>query len=113
MSTTLVTLAQAQQHLNLDATTFAAVEADVTLKLAQATARVLIHIAREENDWTEATDPSVDLDFALVQGAILAVLGDYFRYRGDDPPSEDVSAGAYLSAAVRRTLHPLRRPVLA
>ena len=113
MATDLVTLAQAQAHLKLDAETFAIEQPDIALKLASATARVLKHIEREENDWTSATDPTVDLDFAIVQSAILALLGEFYRWRGDDALTEDVIAGAYLSANVRRHLHPLRRPSLA
>jgi len=76
---------------------------------------VLIFLDRRVNDWTTATDPAVDLDFAVVQAAILETLGDLWRFRGDDADlkPEDPAAGAYLRPNVRRKLHPLRRPALA
>jgi hypothetical protein len=112
MSSTLVTYAQAKDHLRLPDDRE---QTSVELKLAQATALVLRHIGSEENDWTEATDPAVDLNFALVQAAILETLGDFWRVRGDDPDPkpEDPVAGAYLRANIRRKLMPLRRPSLA
>lgn len=115
MATTLVTFEQARQHLKLDADTAAIELADITLKLASATASVLRFLDREENDWTEATDPTVDLDYAIVVAAILEVLGDYYRFRGDDADLrlEPVEAGAWLKPNIRRKLHALRRPSLA
>jgi len=115
MATDLVTVAQAVAHLKLDDATAAAEAPDLALKLAQATALVLVHIEREENDWDASTDPTVDLDFALVQAAILETLGDLYRFRGDDAdgPHETAAAGAYLRPNIRRKLHALRRPSLA
>lgn len=115
MAADLVTVAQAVAHLKLDDATAAAEAADLALKLAQATAVVLVHIEREENEWTSATDPKTDLEFALVQAAILETLGDLYRFRGDDAdgPTESLAAGAYLRPNVRRKLHALRRPSLA
>lgn len=112
MSTQLVTYAQAHAHLRLPDDRE---QAQVEEKTQQATALVLIHIDREVNDWTVATDPAVDLEFAIVQAAILDTLGDLWRFRGDDADlkPEDPAAGAYLRPNVRRKLHPLRRPALA
>jgi hypothetical protein len=112
MATQLVTYAQAKSHLRLPDDRE---QPDVELKLAEATALVLTHVAREENDWDDTTDPTVDLEFAIVQAAILETLGDLWRFRGDDADQkpEDPAAGAYLRANVRRKLHALRKPSLA
>lgn len=112
MTTALVTYAQAKAHLRLpDDREKVAVEE----KTQQATALVLRHIDREDNEWDDTTDPTVDLDFAIVQAAILETLGDLWRFRGDDADQrpEDPIAGAYLRANVRRKLHVLRKPSLA
>ena len=73
------------------------------------------HIGQQENEWTAETDPTVDLDFALVQSAILAVVADLYRCRDDDADlrPEPIDAGAYFKPNLRRKLHPLRRPSLA
>jgi hypothetical protein len=112
MTAALVTYAQAKAHLRLPDDRE---QEDVEAKTQQATAMVLRHIEREENDWDDTTDPTVDLDFAIVQAAILETLGDLWRFRGDDADQkpELVEEGAYLKANVRRKLHPLRRPSLA
>ncbi len=111
-TTALVTYAQAKAHLKLldDSE-----QGDVESKIQAATALVLVHLDREVNDWTPATDPNADLEFAIVQAAILDTVADLYRFRGDDidAPAEGVEAGAYLRANVRRKLHPLRRPSLA
>jgi len=112
MTSALVSYAQAKLHLRLpDDREQVAVEE----KTQQATALVLTHIGREVNEWTDTTDPKTDLEFALVQAAILETLGDLWRFRGDDADQkpEDPNAGAWLRANVRRKLHPLRRPSLA
>ena len=115
MATTLVTFEQARQHLKLDPDTAAIELADITLKLASATAAILQYLDREENEWTDATDPTVDLEYAIVVAAILETLGDYYRFRGDDADLrlEAVDAGAWLKPNIRRKLHGLRRPSLA
>src|SRR5262252_7765909 len=100
MSTTLVTYDTAKAHLKLPDD---AEQADLTLKIASATAMVLKHIQREDNNWDTTTDPATDLDFAIVQAAILELTGDLFRFRGDDAelPHEQTSEGAWLRANVR------------
>src|SRR5262245_18180286 len=112
MATTLIAYDTAKAHLKLPDDTE---QDDVMRKVASATAIVLKHINREDNDWTETTDATSDLDFAIVQAAILEVLGDLYHFRGDDPglPTEAASEGAWLRANVRRKLHPLRRPTYA
>jgi hypothetical protein len=112
MSTTLVTYAQAHEHLRLPDDRE---QPGVELKLQQATAFVLMYVQREVNDWTVDTDPSADLPFAIVQGAILYLLGEYWRKRGDDTDlkPEDPAWGAFLQPPLRQRLTLLRRPVCA
>ena len=111
----LVTFAQAKEHLRLPDD---AEYKDVERKLEAATAVVLMHIQRTtDHGWTSETDPASDLEFAIVQAAILEVCADLFRNRGDEPEDEraldEVNAGAFLKRHVRRMLLPLRSPSLA
>lgn len=111
----LVTYDMAKAHLKLPDDN--EVE-DVERKIAQATAMVMIHINRMTNPdgWSENTDPSSDLEYALVQAAILELTADLYRYRGDDDESTRVEqewSGAYLKPNLRRKLTPLRRPSFA
>ncbi len=107
----LVTYTQAKAHLGIGDEH----ESTVRLQLEQATQLVLLYLGRPEQDWTEDTDPTEDPDFSIVQAAILAQLGDLFRFRGDDDddPADKVEDANYLSARVRRMLYPLRSPSLA
>jgi hypothetical protein len=92
-------------------------QADIELKLEQATAMVITYLKRPNHGWTEATDPKSDPEFALVQAAILMQARDLDAHRGDETEaattSVDVEAGNYLTAGVRRILYPLRDPSLA
>jgi hypothetical protein len=69
---------------------------DLRLKMAQAEAIVLQHIKYAASpEWDETSDPETDRDFAIIQAATLKVLGNLYRFRGDDekpgnPLSEDV-----------------------
>jgi hypothetical protein len=68
--------------------------ADVAAKIEQASALVLVHLKRP-GEWSVDTDPEEDPEFAIVQAAVLKVLGNLYRFRGDDekspsPISEDV-----------------------
>lgn len=112
MTKGLVSYAQAKAHLRLADDRE---QTDVEEKIQQATDFVLKYINRVENDWTAETDPGVDVDFGIVQGAILRLLADYFGNRNDTPDQvrEDFTAGAYLRPDLRRQLHLLRRPSLA
>ena len=72
---------------------------DLLAKMESATALVLIHLKRQ-GEWTVDTDPETDLEFAVVQAAILKVLGNLYRFRGDDektPNPVDDSVVAMLS----------------
>ena len=83
----LVTYAQAVSHLKqngvLDAGSPPEEDADLVLKIEQASATVLLHLQRP-GEWDVDTDPSDDPEFALVQALVLKVLLWLYRYRGDD-----------------------------
>jgi len=112
MATQLIPYAAAKRHLRLPDDHE---QTDVEEKVQQATALVLTHLDRVDNEWTDATDPAVDLEFAIVQAAILETLGDLWTIRepGDERRPENETAGAFLRPNVRRKLHALRRPSLA
>jgi len=87
----LITFQQAADHLKRtfpDGVMPMPGVADLQLKMEIATALVLDYIQRAADDvsppWTDATDPALDPDFALVQAGILIVLTDLDRFRGDD-----------------------------
>lgn len=110
----LVPLATALAHLRLVPSTGSPnpYEDDVQLKLDQATAIVLIHIKRQNYDeWSENTDPATDPEFALVQAAILKVLGNLYRFRGDDSQIPGAVEGP-MTPDIVRMLEPLRMPTL-
>jgi len=69
---------------------------DLTLKIQQASALVQIYLKRPA-EWDVSSRPEDDPEFAVVQAAVLKVLGNLYRFRGDDekpvsPLSEDVVA---------------------
>lgn len=108
----IVTYKQATTHLGLGDEENATVRA----KLNQATSLVLTYIDRRDHEWDQNTDPRTDHDFSIVQAAILAQLGELYRFRGDDDndgPAMSVEDSNYLSPRVRRMLYPLRPPSLA
>lgn len=80
---------------------------DLAMKIEQASALVLAHLKR--NDWTAASDPDTDPEFAIVQAAILRVLGNLYRFRGDD----ESSSPNPLDASVVSMLSMHRDPALA
>lgn len=58
-------------------------ESDVTLKMEQASAMVLIHLKRQ-GEWDSTSSATDDPEFAIVQALVLKVLTWLYRYRGDD-----------------------------
>lgn len=56
---------------------------DVLLKMEQASALVQIHLKRPA-EWDVESDPTDDPEFAVVQAAVCRVLGNLYRFRGDD-----------------------------
>lgn len=111
----LVDIETAMRHLKLtvEEITPNPYQDDVQLKLTQATALVLMHIKRHEYaDWSETTDPATEPEFAIVQAAILKVLSNLWRFRGDDDQQQNVQQGP-LTPDVVLMLSGLRPPSIA
>ena len=110
----LVTYDTAADHLKLgDLKTDPETQTAVLRYLAEAQGLVLRHIKFIQRDppWTDATDPAVDGDFAIVQAAILTVLGNVWRFRGDDETS--AAGNGPLTPRVAELLSQLRDPSFA
>ncbi|MFC7399584.1 head-tail connector protein [Chelatococcus sp. GCM10030263] len=94
----LVSLETAKRHLNID---FTDRDADLDLKIEQASHIVVDYLKKPDNGWTEETVPP------LVQAAVLLVLADLYEHRGDDGKSDPISP------AVENILRRYRDPALA
>lgn len=108
----LVTYEQAVRHLRqqgvLDLNVSPAEQdADLTLKMEQASALVIAHLKRP-GEWDVNANPDDDPEFAIVQASVLKVLGNLYRFRGDDE-----KAASPMSADVVDMLSPHRDPSLA
>lgn len=104
----LVTYDQAVAHLKQQGVLDVSPEdVDLALKLQQASSLVLVHLKRP-GEWSVDSDPTDDPEFAIVQAAVLKVLGNLYRFRGDDE-----SSPAPISDDVVRMLSMLRDPTLA
>lgn len=104
----LVTYAQAVQHLKQTGVLNGSpTDDDLTLKLEQASAIVVIYLKRP-GEWDLDTTPSDDPEFAVVQAAVLKVLGNLYRYRGDEEDSP-----APVSPDIVAMLSMLRDPALS
>jgi hypothetical protein len=107
----LITKEQAFTHLRVDGAEY---DADIELKMEQATAHVLTYLkidadALADLGWTDETDPASDTTFAITQGAILEVLANIFFDRGDrDKPSDGP-----ITPRIKNALSMLRDPALA
>lgn len=108
----LVTYQQAKDHLRL---TDDNAQADVELKMEQATQIVLNRIERDPADspvWVSSPAPD-DTEFALVQAMILLELAELWRFRGDDDdkPNDPRDLGR-LSPRAERIAYRLKGPAL-
>ncbi len=103
----LVTLEVTLAHLKLPA---GPDDADLTIKIEQASAMVWQYLKRP---WIEIAPPIVvpgaDEETAIIQAATLKVIGNLYRFRGDD----DKTAAAPISPDVVLMLAHLRDPALA
>lgn len=77
---------------------------DVNMKIEQASAIVVLYLKRPA-EWDIDSLATDDPEFAIVQAAVLKVLGNLYRFRGDD----DV-APAPISPDVALMLNMLRDP---
>ncbi len=113
----IVTLQQAKNHLKI---THEHENNDIQLKLEQATAIVLMYLKRtdlgspldEDSSELTATDLT-SLELSVVQAAILKVLANFDRFRGDESDGENPSDEKFLTADIRGVLSMLRDPALA
>lgn len=81
----LVTFDQAVKHLKQEGVLDVSPEdADLTLKIEQASAMVVSHLKRPA-EWDVDSLPEDDPDFAWVQAATLKTISWLYRFRGDDP----------------------------
>src|SRR5688572_21505306 len=102
----LIALEDAIRHLKL--TDADPDDQDLALKLLHAEALVVNYLKRPSHGWTIDTDPETDLEFAIVQAAILKVLANLDAAdRGDAEKPRDPMDGVLLM------LGPLRDPALA
>lgn len=101
MAAEFVTQEEALRHLRLngDEGSPDPTAEDVALKLEQAELIVIGHLKRVPSDSTE---------IAVMQAAILKVLGNLYRFRGDEENPQDI-----LSPGVLAMLSMLRDPALA
>lgn len=100
MATILITLDEAKAHIREDAPTVQ-IEADLTLKMAEAEETVLTFLEHQDTGWTSDTVP------ADVKAAILLVLTHLWEHRGDEDQGEAKSIN------VRSLLRMWRVPVFA
>ena len=108
----LVTYDTAADHLRLgDLKTDPETETSVTRYLVQAEQLVITHVKRFDHTWTDTTDPATDREFAIVQAGILTVLGNLWRFRGDDETS--AAGNGPLTPRVAELLSQLRDPSFA
>jgi hypothetical protein len=104
----LITYAAAVRHLNQGGVLDSSPEdADLVLKIAQASAIVSLYLKRP-GEWDIESIADDDPEFALLQAAVFKVLGNLYRFRGDDMESP-----APISPDVKLLLDPLRDPALA
>lgn len=102
----LVTFDMAVAHLKQTGAVFEA-DPDLQRKIEQASAIVVAYVKRP-GEWTIDSDPASEPDFAIVQGAVLHVIGNLFRFRGDDDNEPSV-----LDTNVMNMLALIRDPALA
>lgn len=120
MAAIVVTLQEAKRHLRLPEeidSPLSAHDEDLQAKVDQATELVLGYVTHLLTDttwpdtvaaWDIATAPQV------VRAAVLRQTAEFYRFRGDDPDTDQpVTDGGYLAPSVRTLLHRLRDPTLA
>jgi hypothetical protein len=95
----LVSLAQAKEHLRIKTSDD---DADVYLKVEQASAIILDYLKSRAGDWTADTAPG------QVQAATLLMLGHLHENRGDDMEPDPM-----VWQAIERLLMRSRDPALA
>lgn len=106
----LVTMDQAKNHLRITSVQF---DADISDKLAAATAIIIDYLTRRDATWNATMDAwTVDDVPKSIQAAVLVQLGELWRKRGDEVQIEQQEPGA-LSPVVMALLQRYRDPALA
>ncbi len=122
---TLVTFAQAQAHLHLPFCDYDAgspSDVDLQQKIDAATQLVCDHISdRQPADedwvaeieaWNVAGSPTLAAP-PIVVLAVLELVADFYRFRGDDAGDDRGREAGYLPLPVRNLLTRYRSPALA
>lgn len=108
----LITIDQAKAHLRIDTDSLSpsdAADADLLLKMAQAESIILDYLkvpVTSPEYWDSTTVPP------LVQAAVLLMLGELYRFRGDDVEAPTHTIGD-LSPVITNILRRYRDPALA
>lgn len=104
----LITLDQAKIQLRLPEDSIE-YDDDLSLKLEQATALVVDYLERAEDDWAAGSPMAspADFEFPIVQAAILEVLTNLWRNRGDQ-----ADAPGPMTPRVEQMLRGLKAPAL-
>jgi len=98
----LVTMTDAKAHLRIRDTDH---DADVTIKLAQATDAILDYLTKSADPaWTDVTVP------LPVQAAILVMLAHLYEDRGDRAKETDADADKTVWESIDRLLARFRDP---
>lgn len=113
----LASLSELKDHLKI---THRDEDRDLGLKIDQATALVLLYLKRTDlgspidEDVREIVPSELTaIEQAVIQGAILKVAANLYRFRGDDPAGENPADEQFLTADLRGMLSMLRDPALA
>jgi hypothetical protein len=104
----LISLDQAKIQLRLPIAS-TEYDDDLSLKVESATAIVVDYLNRSEDDWivgSPAASPA-DYELPIVQAAILEVLANLWRHRGDEGTQDGP-----LTARVVNMLRGLRIPAI-
>ena len=104
----LITLDQAKTQLRVPIDSYE-YDDDLTLKIEHATALVVDYLDRHEDDWVPGSPQAspADQEFPLVQAAVLEVLTNLWRHRGDEGAQDGP-----LTTRVVNMLRGLRVPAL-
>jgi len=104
----LITLDQAKTQLRLPIDSIE-YDDDLTVKIEHATAIVVDYLDRNEDDWAAGSPQGspADQEFPIVQAAILEVLTNLWRHRGDEGTQDGP-----LTARVTNMLRGLKVPAL-
>ena len=114
----LVSLDQAKERVKLSLD-FDGEDDALTVQLLIAHEAVLDYVAQridedEQDEWQAVVDEwDVEMVLQRVKGVILEQFAFQYRFRGDDPESQKISADEALCAAAKRLLKRYVDPTVA